>query len=405
LSPGAVSCRTAALYIHVPYCRAKCGYCAFHSLPISCAQTAEVDMVMDAALRRARSLLERFSVTEFSTAYIGGGTPTALPFSTLRRLLEGTRSMAGERGFSEWTVEANPESLDAQRMSLFADAGVDRISLGVQSTEGSVLRACGRVTTPLDIERALEMLSARWKGRFSVDLIAGLPGQTPDGLRSDIERAAAAGAGHISVYELTVEEGTTIASDLRDGRLQLPSDEEACALWSAAKEACETAGFIRYEVSSWAFPGQECRHNQTYWKVGGSWVGAGPSAVSSFPGDGGRTLRIEEGRDHAAYCVDPGSIAREEEIPPATAAFEAVMTAFRTREGLDTEAFEARFGVPPESLFGKSFARWKDWLVLGQRGPAPSDRLLDILNRFLVDCLDELDHAAPGSLPHRGCLS
>lgn len=400
-----LAAKSAALYFHVPFCRAKCGYCAFHSVPISRVPQDEMDAVVDAALARARRLAERFSVRDFSTAYIGGGTPTALPFPTLRRLLEGARSMSGVRGFREWTVEANPESLDSDVLGLFGDMGVDRISLGVQSMDGAVLKSCGRVTLPSQIDRALDMLAAAWKGRLSVDLIAGLPGQTPEGLKADVGRAILSGAGHLSVYELTLEDGTPLERSVREGRAMLPSDERACDLWAAAKDGCEAAGLVRYEVSNWSRPGQECLHNETYWRVGGTWIGAGPSAVSSLPQAGGWTLRIEEGRDHAAYVRDPGGAAREERVPPATAAFESVMTAFRTRKGLDSSAFEARFGMPPEKLFGGAFGKWKDFIVPGERGSAPSDRMMDILNRFLVDCLEELEHTAPDGPPQPGGLS
>jgi len=340
-------------------------------------------------------LADRFSISGYTTAYVGGGTPTALPLFLLSRLLKGIAELGGNRGFREWTVEANPESLTSDTLSLFADLGVDRISLGIQSREAAALAAVERITKPAQIYRALELVSTEWKGGFSADLIAGLPGQTPKGLQSDIEDVVSAGADHLSIYELTLEEGTPLAFNVRRGSVQLPKEALAEDLWEAAKEGCASAGLARYEVSNWARPGSECLHNMQYWRSG-AWIGAGPSAVSSFPLQGGGSLRIEEGRDHEAYIRNSGSLAREEKIPPVTAAFETIMMAFRTRDGIDEQAFQERFGVALEELLGETLKKWGILLLRGVRGPAPSDRLLDILNRFLLDCMEELERTAAG---------
>lgn len=353
-----------------------------------------------ALLERARALAERFGVSDFATAYIGGGTPTALRPAILRTLLEGAARLGSGASFREWTIEANPESLSVETLRILKDAGVDRISLGFQSGQEEALRGAGRNAGASEGLRALET-AAVWKGRLSVDLMIGLPGQDPEGVRADIERAAAAGAEHLSIYGLTVEEGTTLEASVRDGSLALPTEDRETELWSAVTEACGSAGYLRYEVSNWARPGAECRHNQNYWR-GGAWIGSGPSAVSSAPLQDGSTLRIQETRDHGAYLQDPGAFAREEIIPPATAAFEAVMTAFRTREGLDSGAFRDRFGASPEDMLPRTFAKWSVFLETGPRGPAPSDRLLDILNPFLLDCLSEMEGRAAGRIRASG---
>lgn len=388
------------LYIHVPYCAGKCGYCSFHSLPLGACPDFEPERMTTALLARARALADRFGVPGFGTAYIGGGTPTALRPSALRTLLEGAARLRPGTSFREWTVEANPESLSALTLRILEDAGVDRISLGFQSGREEALRGAGRSAGVSEGLRALETAAA-WKGRLSVDLMIGLPGQDPEGVRADIERAAAAGAEHLSIYGLTVEEGTPLEAAVREGSVDLPSEEIEADIWSAVAEACGSAGYLRYEVSNWARPGAECRHNLNYWR-GGVWIGTGPSAVSSVPLPDGGTLRIQETRDHEAYLRDPGACAREEIVPPATAAFEAVMTAFRTREGLDSAAFRGRFGYYPEDLLSDTFAKWGALLEPGLRGPAPSDRLLDILNPFLLDCLSEMEGRAAGRIRAAG---
>ncbi len=397
MNPPELAPHGPGLYVHVPYCAGKCGYCAFHSRPLGLCPAREPERITEAALRRARSLAERFGVREFSTAYVGGGTPTALPSPVLMSLLSGMRDLAARGGFAEWTVEANPESLDPDTLGILGDAGVDRISLGFQGGQPDPLRRAGRNAGVTAGIRALETC-ASWGGRLSVDLMVGLPGQDPRGLEADIARAAAAGADHLSIYQLTVEEGTPLETAVREGAVRLPSEDEEAELWAAVREACGASGHLRYEVSSWARPGAECLHNRNYWK-GGVWIGAGPSAVSSAPLPDGGTLRIQETRDHGEYLRDPEAFAEEERVPPGTAAFEIVMTAFRTREGLDSGAFRSRFGVSPEDLLPETLAKWKDLLESGPRGPAPSDRLLDVLNPFLLDCMSEMERRAAG-IPH-----
>lgn len=382
-----------AFYLHVPYCAKKCGYCAFHSVPLTAGAEDSTLRMVEASLARAGDLSRGFEGAEFATAYVGGGTPTALPTASLKALLSGIGQLGGARGFREWTVEANPESLTADTLRIFEDAGVDRISLGIQSGESLALRAAGRAAGFDSGRAALDLMASGWKGRFSADLIAGLPGQTPRGLRADIARIASAGAEHLSVYDLTVEEGTPLAAALGEGTLRLPDTGETEDLWAAVKEGCAAVGLERYEVSNWALPGAECRHNLIYWR-NGAWIGVGPSAVSSFPQSDGGTLRIEETRDHEAYIRDAAGGAREERISPATAAFETLMMAFRTREGLDAPAFNRRFGRSVEEVFPSSLEKWKDYLTRGPGGPAPTDRLLDILNRFLLDCMEELERTA-----------
>lgn len=389
ISPASLS-DLPGLYAHVPYCAGKCGYCSFHSRPLGACPGSEPERMTAALLDRARDLAERFGVSGFATAYVGGGTPTALGPGVLGALLRGIARLGGGTPFREWTVEANPESLTSETLRALRDAGVDRISLGFQSGQAEVLRAAGRSAGVSEVSRSALERAGSWGGRLSVDLMIGLPGQEPEGVRADIEQAAAAGAEHLSIYELTVEEGTPLETAVRSGSIRLPSEDLEAELWSAVAETCASGGFRRYEVSNWARPGAECQHNRNYWR-GGAWIGTGPSAVSSVPLPDGGTLRIQETRDHDAFLSDAGAFVREEIVPPATAAFEAVMTGFRTREGLDSGAFRARFGRAPEDLLPDTFAKWKALLEAGPRGPAPSDRLLDILNPFLLDCMAEME--------------
>jgi oxygen-independent coproporphyrinogen-3 oxidase len=211
------------------------------------------------------------------------------------------------------------------------------------------------------------------------------------------------GAGHLSVYDLVVEEGTRIAAAIGRSELETPGEDEAWEERVAAEEIISSAGFRRYEVSNYAPPGSECAHNLAYWRMD-SYVGAGPGAVSTVAGVGGTgyadggSLRIEESRDLDSYPDEAAANAREQRIAPRDAAFESIMMGFRTRFGLGLDSFGERFGVELSGLVPKSLAAWSDRLGPGwgaDRRLALDDRGLDLLNRFLADCLAEIDAARP----------
>jgi len=315
-------------------------------------------------------------------------------------------------------MEANPESLDEEALDMAEAAGVTRVSLGVQSLDDDLLSRLGRIASSGVALGALRRAAARPGLRVSADLISGLPRKTgpSGGLASEVSALLEAGVGHLSIYDLSLEEGTKLHAEVESGRFSLPDPDEALDERLAAEAVLGKAGFRRYEVSNFAPDGSESLHNLIYWHMD-SYLGAGPGAVSTLvpsgspgPASGrlsgdGSSLRIEEGRMVSGRGQES---ARETPLGPRDSIFEALLMAYRTIFGLDEGAFRARFGLSSEALIGRTRAAWKERLHPAAPWPAalaapaadgPSLALdpegLDLLNRFLVDCLSELETSLP----------
>jgi oxygen-independent coproporphyrinogen III oxidase len=386
-----------ALYVHVPFCTSKCAYCDFFSLPRSAISPGLTEGVVEATLARVAELDSRFRPgaerSGFDTIYVGGGTPSALPRPLLRRLLTGLAAYSS--GAEEWTVEANPESLDEEALGLMLESGVTRLSLGAQSLDDGLLEALGRKARAADVERALESASRLGMPRRSADLIAGLPRRTR--LSEEAERLIELGVEHLSVYDLVLEEGTPLAAAVASGDFGLPGEDEAYEERQDLEAGLARRGFRRYEVSNYARPGAESRHNLVYWRLE-SYLGAGPGAVSTIVSAAPRgSIRVEEGRDLEAYARgEAASIAAETLVSPRDAAFESIMMGFRTIYGLSRPDFARRHGSSLENLIGATLRRWKERLVPGllPDSLALDGRGLDLENRFLTECLEEMGREA-----------
>ncbi|TFG83423.1 MAG: coproporphyrinogen III oxidase family protein [Spirochaetales bacterium] len=382
-----LSQRPVSLYVHVPFCASRCAYCDFHSsIP-----TDEERLRWILAVERHLDGLERiFRPAGYETLYIGGGTPSFLPVPQLSRLLG--RLLAGTgvpRTPIEATMEANPEDIDSTLLSVLADAGLNRISVGVQSLEDDA-RNCSRRRGNADSTRArLETLASRWRGRLSADLIYGLPGQSVDGLARDIGYLADLGFSHVSLYELTLSDESPMARAADVGEIALPGEDERHERYVAAKETLRGRGYQRYEVSNWCKPGQECSHNQRYWRMG-DWLALGPSGSGNLRLDGGRFLRLDNPADDMLYASDPLASCTISTIETDDAMFEVLMMALRTSEGLGVEDFRKRFGVEPSDAFGEAVVRYPHLVSLREGRYVPSDEGMDLLNVVLVACLDAL---------------
>jgi putative oxygen-independent coproporphyrinogen III oxidase len=279
MTDASVSAASVSLYVHVPFCASKCAYCDFCSLPVTDVHWHEA--FVDAALRETRHW-RCWTLADVPTLYVGGGTPTILG-EGLVRLVEGLGAVVGLRGDAEVTVEANPDSVTPGLVAALAGAGVTRVSLGVQSFDDDVLRTLGRRHDAASAERAAGTL-ARSGLRFSVDVMCGIPGQTLASWRDTLECVVAIGAGHVSAYPLSVEEGTPLYVAVRRGELPPPDPDVAADMMLLAEDLLGASGLPRYEVASYARPGEESRHNIRYW-TGGAYVGVGPSAASMLPAE------------------------------------------------------------------------------------------------------------------------
>ena len=280
-----------ALYVHIPFCAYRCRYCNFTFetgwSPALMERTLET-LVSDAEALRRRGEAAGLE-WRVTTLYIGGGTPSVVPVELLVPFLRRLEQTLGYRtaALAEATLEANPENVTAEALSAWGGAGLSRLSVGVQTFDSDRLALLGRWCDGPANRRALDLIAGRWTGRWSADLITGLPGRDRPAqrwvdLRADLDELLAYGPGHVSLYSLTVEPGTELAS-LVDGKaLQVPSDAVADQLWLRARQTLIDRGFEWYEISNFARPGHRSLHNQAYWHMDW-WAGLGPGAEGTLP--------------------------------------------------------------------------------------------------------------------------
>ena len=328
------------LYIHVPFCRRKCRYCAFYSEPVDAEGLVLWSEALVADMRRRAEALEHPRV---STVFFGGGTPSLVSPAVLARILDTAAECFALDGDAEISMEANPDSVNASRAAGFRAAGINRVSLGVQALDDALLAAVGRVHDRAGALAAYDALRGAKFDNVGLDFIWGLPGETPEGWKAQLAEAAALGPEHLSCYGLTLEEGTPLFRE-RDS-LRLPGEDEAASMYEVGGNLLEAAGYGQYEISNYARPGRECRHNLGYWR-GEEYLGLGPAAVSFLggcritqPADLGEWLSsVREGRE-AGTSERPGFVEQAEEL---------VMLRLRTARGLELDAYR--------SLTGRDFA-------------------------------------------------
>jgi len=296
----------------------------------------------------------------------------------------------GVASVAEWSVEANPEDIAPDFLSLLLTHGVDRLSVGVQSLEDGARAVAGRRGSAGSTMRVLDMLASRWLGRRSADLMYGLPGQTASGLEGDVGALVDRGFGHISLYELTLEDGTPLERNAHAGLVVLPGDDERADQYDAAREALIAAGYRRYEVSNWALPGQECIHNMRYWNMD-DWLALGPSGVGNVAATGGRFVRLENTADDLRYYDDPSGSVHEVVISGIDAMFESLMMALRTAHGFDIAAFRERFGHDAIEAFGPLHELFPESIGLEAGSWRATARGLDTLNRVLVHAMSNIE--------------
>ena len=325
----------AMLYAHVPFCRSKCAYCDFASFP---GREDDFARYFDALLTEMRSAAEIYGRLRVPSVFIGGGTPTVVPESYLARVLDEAARVFTIEPDAEITVEANPGTVNADRLRALARAGVNRVSFGAQAFQPRLLAMLGRIHTPGDIARAVEAARAAGVDNVSVDLMYALPGQTMAEWEESLRAAAALDCGHVSCYSLIIEPGTPMAERVARGEIRPVGDEETIAMQRLAAAILGDAGLRRYEISNYAQPGLECRHNLGYWRRA-DYLGLGCAAHSLMRGERFRNPDDLEGYFGGAHGLDRTRLTPEDEIE------EAVLLETRTIAGVDLEAFRSRYGV------------------------------------------------------------
>jgi len=332
-----------ALYVHWPFCLAKCPYCDFNSHVRDAIPQARFAAALRAELAWEAARLGRRAL---GSIFFGGGTPSLMDPATAGLLIADARRLFDAAPDIEITLEANPTSVEAGRLAAFRDAGVNRASLGVQSLDPAALRMLGRQHSAEQAIAALE-LARRIFPRLSFDLITARPGQTVAAWRHELARALDLAADHLSLYQLTIEPGTAFEALQRRGEIVLPDPDTAAELYSATAEAASGYGLLPYEVSNYAQPGAESRHNLAYWRYT-DYAGIGPGAHGRVTlGDRLIATRRHRAPEPWAERVERqghGSTA-EEDIAPADRAREMLLMGLRLSEGIDAAQFAARTGV------------------------------------------------------------
>ena len=332
-----------ALYIHWPFCLAKCPYCDFNS-----HVRAAIDQPRFAAALRAELAWEaaRLGRRRLVSVFFGGGTPGLMEPATVAALIADATSLFDPVAGLEITLEANPTSVEAGRLAAFRQAGVNRLSLGVQALDDAALAALGRRHSVAAAIAALEA-ARRLFPRLSFDLITARPGQTLAAWRAELRQALALAGDHLSLYQLTIEPGTAFEALHRAGRLVLPDDDTAAALYDATGEEAARFGLLAYEVSNYATPGAESRHNLQYWRYG-DYAGVGPGAHGrlSFGGTLLATSRHRAPESWATLVERQGhGTAEETPVAPPDRAREALLMGLRLAEGIDADSFFRRTGI------------------------------------------------------------
>jgi len=334
-----------ALYVHLPWCLAKCPYCDFNSHEI--APKAMPEQRYLAALRADLELaLPLVWGRPVVSVFIGGGTPSLFSPDGIAGLISSVRSLLPLEPGCEITLEANPGTFERERFRAFAQAGVNRLSIGVQSFDDMLLQRIGRVHDAAQARAAVREASETFE-RFNIDLMYALPGQTLAQLHGDLDRALAFSPPHLSVYHLTIEPNTRFALNPP----QRPDDDLASEMLDAIVDRTHVAGLDRYEVSAFARPGRECLHNLNYWQFGDYLgIGAGAHGKISFPH---RVLRQQRWREPMTYIEKAQAgeaVSNEHEVARDAMAFEFMLNALRLRQGFSTQAFVERTGLPLSTI-------------------------------------------------------
>ena len=329
-----------ALYVHIPWCVQKCPYCDFNSH--EARDAIPEDAYLEALSTDIETALPLVWGRKVSTIFFGGGTPSLLSGAALDRLLTTIRTLLPVLPNAEITLEANPGTVEAGKFAAFRDAGVNRLSLGIQSFNPQHLKALGRIHDGDEARRAIEIAAAHFDN-FNLDLMYGLPQQTLEQAQSDIETALGFAPTHLSCYQLTLEANTAFAA----APPELPEADRCADMQDAIEARLASAGFTHYETSAFAQPGRQCRHNLNYWSFGDYLgIGAGAHSKLTLHDRVLRQMRWKQPKQYLAKTAERQPVHEEFSVSAADLPFEFMMNALRLNQGVDAALFEERTSLP-----------------------------------------------------------
>ncbi len=394
--------------MHIPFCKSKCAYCDFFS--VVCKASIDNAYIRH-LIEEAGTRVAQFDVSEWSTIYFGGGTPSLLALNQIETLISGLKAVRPAAENAEITFECNPDDITVELLETLKKCGVNRLSVGLQAMNDKPLALVNRRAHRAENLRALKLLAEHWlepqqivpqklvrgaqphydapqnlpespcpKHRLSVDLICGLPGQTAQDFFAGLEDIISCGADHISLYSLTLEEDTPLYKAVDSGKVKLPEAEETDSWWIKARDTLEKSGFAQYEVSNFAKQGCRSRHNMTYWQML-PYIGIGAGATGTVG-----SLRYTNSRSIKDWLCGAGE--ERELLPPEIQQFEYLMMAFRTVDGADAVEFETRFGKSLD-VIEPVFSNWCRRGLAEKNGSryALNKQGLLLLNRFLEEII------------------
>jgi putative oxygen-independent coproporphyrinogen III oxidase len=337
-----------ALYVHMPWCVRKCPYCDFNSHQLKSAQPDA--SYIDALLRDFDTESPRVAGRRIDTVFFGGGTPSLFSPEEFARLLTALKERIAFADDVEITLEANPGTIERGRFAGYAQAGINRVSLGAQSFDARALNVLGRIHSADDTHRAVEELRAAKLDNFNLDLMYALPQQTPEEALEDVRNACSLGPQHVSYYQLTLEPGTVFHARPPS----LPDEDAAWDMQTAGQKLLAEAGYAQYEVSAYAKQGKRCRHNLNYWLFG-DYVGLGAGAHGKLslglPMQILRTTKPKQPRDYQDQIRQArGAVGDSAFVAPTDLPFEFMLNALRLNDGFSRDGYEERTGLPLQML-------------------------------------------------------
>ncbi len=337
----------SCLYIHIPFCLSTCSYCSFNSFA---GLESLYDRYVQALKKEAVAISFSREVPVLSTLFLGGGTPTVLSADQIEVIVGFCGEYFGFQEGAEISIEANPKTVDFVKLLSLQQLGINRISIGVQSFVDQELQRLGRLHGAQDGWNAVEDAKSVGLNNLSLDLMSGIPGQTPESWQWSLETALSLEPQHLSLYQLSVEEGTDFERQMSGGKLFLPTEDDIIAMDLMTERLCSEAGFEQYEISNYSKPGHECRHNINYWE-NRDYLSLGAGAVSYSEGDRRKTIG-----DPLEYCKrieeEQNAIAESEQLDRHKSFKETVVMGLRMNRGVSLEDAYKRYGIRVEDYYG-----------------------------------------------------